>query len=76
MGYDPEVERVVTESVVLEQELAKDPKLPKKYARSQAELKALQQRNDAYRQRWIQIVLVSTNVVISALIALKTFGLI
>ena len=40
---------------------------PLKEARSEAELTAIKQRN-------LQIVLVATNVVISALIALKTFG--
>lgn len=40
-----------------------------KQARSQAELTAIKQRN-------IQICLVASNVAISILIALKTFGLI
>ncbi len=39
-----------------------------KQARSQAELQAVKQRN-------IQIALVATNVFVSVLIALKTFGL-
>ena len=54
-----------------------------KPARSEAELKALEQRDDAFKQRRIQIWLVSTNVLlaatnalIGALIALKTFGII
>lgn len=42
---------------------------PLRHARSQAELQAIKQRN-------IQIVLVATNVAITALVALKTFGLI
>lgn len=40
-----------------------------KVARSQAELKALRQRN-------IQIILTATNVLLTILIALKTFGII
>ena len=46
----------------------KTPK-PLKHARSQAELTAL-------RQRHIQICLVATNVLLSGLIALRTFGII
>lgn len=42
---------------------------PLKRARSQAELTAVKQRRT-------QIILVATNVLISALIALKTFGII
>lgn len=45
------------------------PKKPLKAARSQAELTALSQRK-------IQIVLSCTNIFISALIALKAFGII
>jgi hypothetical protein len=40
-----------------------------KPARSQAEVTAIKQRN-------IQIVLVATNVIVTGLVALKTFGLI
>lgn len=39
-----------------------------KPARSQAELRAVKQRN-------IQIALVGTNVILTALVAAKTFGL-
>jgi len=42
---------------------------PLKPARSRAELQAIKQRN-------VQIALVATNVLISLLIALKTFGVI
>ncbi len=41
---------------------------PLKAARSQAELQAIKQRN-------IQIGLVATNVIVTLLVALKTFGL-
>lgn len=41
---------------------------PLKAARSQAELQAIKQRN-------IQIALVATNVIITMLVALKTFGI-
>jgi hypothetical protein len=49
---------------------------PLKPARSQAELRALQQRDLAFKQRRLQIFLVSTNVLISALVALKLFEII
>jgi hypothetical protein len=62
--------------IVAETEAVEGIKPPKKYARSQAELRALQQRDAAYAQRKLQICLVATNVLISALIALKTFGII
>lgn len=47
---------------------ASRPKKPLKPARSQAELQAVKQRN-------IQIILVATNVIVTSLVALKTFGL-
>jgi len=60
---DPEIEKIAIESAEYEKK-----KKPKKWARSQAEARAVQQRN-------VQIVLVATNVLLSALIALRTFGI-
>lgn len=68
MSLDPRFDPVVHKAEAESLEAPKH-KPPKKYARSQAELIAIKQR------KW-QIVLVSTNVLISALIALKTFGII
>jgi hypothetical protein len=39
-----------------------------RYARSHMEL-------EAYRQRWIQIVLTATNVLVAGLTCLKVFGI-
>lgn len=39
-----------------------------KYARSHMEL-------EAYRQRWIQIMLTATNVIVACLTCLKVFGI-
>lgn len=61
--------RVAMEVDATTQKQKKDKVKKLKYARSHAELVAL-------RQRRIQICLVATNVMISALIALKSFGII
>ena len=68
MSLDPRLDPAVIAAKAEDEPVVKPPK-PLKPARSQAELTALKQRR-------VQIFLVSTNVVISALIALKTFGLI
>lgn len=62
-----EKDKILMESLAMETKEKKEK--PLKFARSAAELHAIKQRN-------IQICLVATNVLLSALIALKTFGII